>query len=132
MSSFWNGWIVVLTIANIVGALALLYATSKTRTEGEPKAGDTTGHTWDGDLKEYNNPLPRWWLYLFYGTVAFAIGYVVLYPCGATRPNAAHVNFVAGSTMSNMVISDVAADGTVCVYTMTDTNVVVDVTGYHS
>jgi cytochrome c oxidase cbb3-type subunit 3 len=80
MSSFWNGWIVVLTVANVIGALALLYATSKSRQKDEPEAGDTTGHTWDGDLKEYNNPLPRWWLYLFYGTVVFAVGYVVLYP----------------------------------------------------
>lgn len=42
--------------------------------------GQTTGHVWDGDLQEYNNPLPRWWLFAFYGTVIFAIGYWILFP----------------------------------------------------
>ena len=78
MSSFWSGWIILLTVANIVGALWLLWVTSKT-SPGE-KATDTTGHVWDGDLREYNNPLPRWWLWLFYLTVAFSVVYLVLFP----------------------------------------------------
>ncbi len=41
---------------------------------------ETTGHVWDGDLQEYNNPLPRWWLYAFYGTIIFSIGYWILFP----------------------------------------------------
>lgn len=40
----------------------------------------TTGHTWDGDLAEYNNPLPQWWVWVFYGTVVFAVIYWILYP----------------------------------------------------
>jgi cytochrome c oxidase cbb3-type subunit 3 len=40
----------------------------------------TTGHAWDGDLQEYNNPLPAWWVYTFYATVIFAIVYWVIYP----------------------------------------------------
>lgn len=40
----------------------------------------TTGHAWDGDLQEFNNPLPTWWLWAFYATVVFAIVYWVLYP----------------------------------------------------
>lgn len=40
----------------------------------------TTGHAWDGDLQEFNNPLPTWWLWAFYATVIFAIVYWVLYP----------------------------------------------------
>ena len=41
----------------------------------QPKPGEvqTTGHAWDGDLQEYNNPLPRWWLWCFYGTVLFSL-----------------------------------------------------------
>ena len=39
----------------------------------------TTGHEWDG-IKEWNNPLPRWWLYILYATIVFSIVYVVLYP----------------------------------------------------
>ncbi len=40
----------------------------------------TTGHAWDGDLQEFNNPLPNWWLWSFYATVVFAVIYWVLYP----------------------------------------------------
>ena len=40
----------------------------------------TTGHAWDGDLQEYNNPLPRWWLWCFYGTIVFSILYWFIYP----------------------------------------------------
>ena len=41
---------------------------------------ETTGHVWDGDLKELNKPLPRWWLYTFYATIVWAVGYWVAYP----------------------------------------------------
>ena len=44
------------------------------------KAVQTTGHAWDGDLQEFNNPLPRWWLWTFYATVIFGIVYWVWYP----------------------------------------------------
>lgn len=46
----------------------------------QPAAVQTTGHAWDGDLQEFNNPLPRWWLWSFYGTVVFAIIYWIVYP----------------------------------------------------
>lgn len=44
------------------------------------KAVQTTGHAWDGDLQEFNNPLPRWWLWSFYASVVFAIIYWIWYP----------------------------------------------------
>jgi cytochrome c oxidase cbb3-type subunit 3 len=44
------------------------------------KAVQTTGHAWDGDLQEFNNPLPRWWLWSFYATVVFAVIYWIIYP----------------------------------------------------
>ncbi|HQU49299.1 MAG TPA: cytochrome-c oxidase, cbb3-type subunit III, partial [Casimicrobiaceae bacterium] len=47
---------------------------------------DTTGHVWDGDLAEYNNPLPKWWSNLFWITIVFAIAYVILYPGLGTFP----------------------------------------------
>ena len=49
-------------------------------TQQKPGAVQTTGHAWDGDLQEYNNPLPRWWLWCFYGTVVFAVLYWFMYP----------------------------------------------------
>jgi cytochrome c oxidase cbb3-type subunit 3 len=45
---------------------------------------ETTGHVWDGDLQELNKPLPRWWLYVFYATIVWAIGYWVVYPAWPT------------------------------------------------
>lgn len=58
-------------------------------------------------------------------------GFVVVFACGDPRPNAASLNFRAGATISNMVIAEIGASGTVCVYTMTDTDIVVDITGLH-
>lgn len=75
MSAFWHGFIVVLTVASLIGCLWLLFANAR----GTPGEG-TTGHVWDDDLSEYNNPLPRWWLNLFILTVVFAVGYLVVYP----------------------------------------------------
>lgn len=40
---------------------------------------DTTGHSWDG-IEEYNNPLPKWWLYIFYACIVWGIGYTIAYP----------------------------------------------------
>jgi cytochrome c oxidase cbb3-type subunit 3 len=45
---------------------------------------ETTGHVWDGDLKELNKPLPRWWLYVFYACIVWAVGYWLLYPAWPT------------------------------------------------
>lgn len=79
-SNFWNIWIIVLTVGNILACWWLIRWTSKQH-EGEAAAGDTTGHSWDeGTLAEYNNPLPRWWLWLFYITMIFAAIYLFLYP----------------------------------------------------
>ena len=79
MTTFWSGWIIVLTVGNILACLWLIRWTMKKRS-GEATSGDVTGHTWDGDLQEYNNPLPRWWLWLFYITLAFGVVYLALFP----------------------------------------------------
>jgi len=76
MSSFWSWFIIILTVVNVAAAVWLMQSNTK-RASGQ---ADTTGHKWDVDLEEYNNPLPRWWLILFYITVVFSIGYLVLYP----------------------------------------------------
>ncbi|HEX5649521.1 MAG TPA: cytochrome-c oxidase, cbb3-type subunit III [Steroidobacteraceae bacterium] len=81
MSTGWSLWIVVLTIANILACVWLLRWTAKPKAPGEKIGGGAdTGHVWDQDLREYNNPLPKWWLWLFYLTVAFGLLYLALYP----------------------------------------------------
>lgn len=53
--------------------------------EIDPVTGvETTGHVWDGDLRELNKPLPKWWLYTLYACIVWAIGYWVLYPAWPT------------------------------------------------
>ncbi|MBO9538380.1 cytochrome-c oxidase, cbb3-type subunit III [Herbaspirillum sp.] len=81
-SGFWNIWIVVLTVLGIIGCALLLWqqSTWKVKKGEQPGAGATTGHVWDEDLTELNNPLPRWWMWLFYLTIVFSVGYLVVYP----------------------------------------------------
>jgi cytochrome c oxidase cbb3-type subunit III len=76
ISGFWDVYIAVLTLLSIVACGVFL------KSQSVRKAGpvETTGHKWDGDLAEYNNPLPRWWSWLFYITIAFSLAYLVLYP----------------------------------------------------
>jgi cytochrome c oxidase cbb3-type subunit 3 len=76
-SGFWDVYIAVLTVISIVACAVLLRSQSVRKAPG---AAETTGHKWDEDLAEYNNPLPRWWSWLFYITVVFSLAYLVLYP----------------------------------------------------
>jgi cytochrome c oxidase cbb3-type subunit III len=81
MTTGWSLWIVILTIVNILACFWLLRWTSKPRAANEKIGGGAdTGHVWDKDLREYNNPLPKWWLWLFYITIAFGLLYLALYP----------------------------------------------------
>jgi cytochrome c oxidase cbb3-type subunit 3 len=75
MSGGWSLYIIVLTVSNIVGALWLLFWQRKKRVE----KGQTLGHDFDG-IQELDNPLPRWWLGIFIGSVVFSVGYLLLYP----------------------------------------------------
>jgi cytochrome c oxidase cbb3-type subunit III len=79
-SGFWNLYIVVITFVSIVACGVLLWYQSKVRVRPGGKGEDTTGHVWDGDLREYNNPLPKWWMNLFWITLVFSALYLVLYP----------------------------------------------------
>jgi len=81
MTSGWSLFVIIVTIANILACLWLLRWTTKPRTANEKIGGGAdTGHVWDKDLREYNNPLPKWWLWLFYITVAFGLLYLAFYP----------------------------------------------------
>lgn len=95
------------------------------RTPQKAPITETTGHSWDG-IEELNTPLPRWWLYTFYGTIAFALGYMVLYPAvpllrGATPgvlgystrgEVAAEIDRVAGANaaLDSRLVESVLAD----------------------
>ncbi len=76
MTSFWSIFIIVLAVGNILAMVWLLFATSRSNGIDE---SDTTGHKWDG-IEELNNPLPRWWLWLFVITIIFSGIYLYLYP----------------------------------------------------
>ncbi|MCP1727496.1 cytochrome c oxidase cbb3-type subunit 3 [Natronospira proteinivora] len=78
MSSGWSWYISIIVIANILACIWLIRWTAKKR-PGEGAAHETTGHTWDG-LSELNQPMPRWWLWLFYATIVWGLIYLALYP----------------------------------------------------
>ena len=81
MSDFFNsGWslyVAGVTIFGLIFCIVLLVIASRRRVMADD---NSTGHIWDEDLKEMNNPLPRWWMGLFVITVAFAVIYLALYP----------------------------------------------------
>jgi len=77
MSNGVATYITIVVLANIFGCLWLIWWTMRGASKVDPK--DTT-HVWDDNLTEYNNPLPRWWLWLFISSIIFALGYLVLYP----------------------------------------------------
>jgi cytochrome c oxidase cbb3-type subunit 3 len=77
--SFWPIFIAVVTLIGIIGCALLLWLTSKIKVTS--KNGDnTSGHVWDEDLREMNNPLPLWWMWLFVITIVFSLIYLVVYP----------------------------------------------------
>lgn len=79
LSAFWNWFVIILTVLSILGCWWLLNWTKGISNREGDDVG-TTGHVWDEDLEELNNPLPRWWLYLFYLTIAFSILYLAMFP----------------------------------------------------
>ena len=78
-SEFWSVYVAVITVVSILACGLLLWRLSTKRLPAGQKAG-TMGHVWDENLQEYNNPLPRWWMWLFYITIVFALVYLALYP----------------------------------------------------
>ena len=76
--SFWSWYVGLLTLLSIFACLALLGITARKKIVS---SGDnTTGHVWDEDLREMNNPMPRWWMWLFVATIVFSLLYLVAYP----------------------------------------------------
>ena len=79
LSSFWNWFVIILTIGSILACWWLLHWTKGISNRDGKNIG-STGHVWDENLVELNAPLPRWWLHLFNITIVFALVYMVFYP----------------------------------------------------
>lgn len=77
INSGWSWFVAIVTLASVLACLLLLIIAARRRVMA---TDNTTGHVWDGDLRELNNPLPRWWMGLFVITVVFSLAYLVLYP----------------------------------------------------
>ena len=77
VNSGWSIFVAAVTVLGLVWCLWLLFVASRRHVMAND---NTTGHVWDVDLRELNNPLPRWWLWLFIITVVFGAIYLVLYP----------------------------------------------------
>lgn len=78
VSEFWSWFIIIPTVIGILILFPLVYYNRGQKQTGDE--ADKMGHAWDEDLEEYNNPLPGWWLNLFYITLVFGIVYLILYP----------------------------------------------------
>jgi cytochrome c oxidase cbb3-type subunit 3 len=77
----WSTYIALVTLVGIVWCIWLLFSQRKTKVVLKPDGQvDDTGHVWDGDLRELNNPLPRWWMWMFLISCIFALVYLALYP----------------------------------------------------
>lgn len=78
VNGFWNWYVILIVLVSIIACGVFLWSQSIHR----PADGkvDTTGHVWDETLEEYNNPLPKWWSWMFYITVVFSLVYALLYP----------------------------------------------------
>lgn len=83
-SNFWSIFVAAVTLVSILACLLLLWFSGKAK--AMTASDNTTGHVWDGDLREMNNPLPRWWAWLFILTVVFSLAYLALYPGLGTYP----------------------------------------------
>jgi len=86
-SGFWGFYISVLTLGGVAFCAYILVKMSRRKAAGDP---DQTGHVWDEDLAEYNNPLPRWWVWLFWITIVFGLAYLWIYPGLGTWRGASH------------------------------------------
>lgn len=79
MPGFWGWFIAAGTIAFIIWCVWLIMWSAQQGPQGKEDE-ELVGHTWDGDLEEWNNPAPRWWLYLYFITIIWGVGYLLAYP----------------------------------------------------
>ena len=101
-NSGWSNYIALVSLVGIVWCIWLLASQRKAKViHTADGAVADTGHVWDGDLRELNNPLPRWWAWMFLLSCFFALGYLVLFPGLGSFPGV--VGYTTdGALMSSM------------------------------
>ena len=90
VNGFWPWYVASISLLSVLACGLLLYLAGKATvvahdgqaddTKNDNQSDNTTGHVWDGNLREYNNPLPRWWLWLFILTIVFSLVYLAVFP----------------------------------------------------
>ena len=101
-SSAWSNYIALVSLVGIVWCIWLLFSQRKAKVlHTADGAVADTGHVWDGDLRELNNPLPRWWMWMFLLSCIFALVYLVLYPGLGSYPGILGYS-TDGALMSSM------------------------------
>ena len=118
MTFFWSSWITILSIMCWAGILGVLLMVLKFKPEVEDDG--TTGHTYDG-IQEYDKPLPKWWLVIFFGSIVWAIAYWIFFPAifpskwegistvevdGETVPWTSHNELASELESNNKVFTD--------------------------
>ena len=78
VNNFWSVYVAGITVAGILACLILLIITARKKVVSD--SDNTTGHVWDEDLRELNNPMPRWWVWMFVITIVFGLLYLFAYP----------------------------------------------------
>lgn len=79
-SGFWSYYIAGVTLIGIIWCIWLLFSQKRYLTNSKEEEVGDTGHVWDGNLRELNNPIPRWWIIMYLLFCAFGLGYLVLFP----------------------------------------------------
>ena len=79
MPAFWAWFVAAGTIVFVIWCIWLVSWSAKQGPQ-DKQDEELVGHKWDGDLEEWNNPAPKWWLYLYFITIAWAVGYMIAYP----------------------------------------------------
>jgi cytochrome c oxidase cbb3-type subunit 3 len=82
INGFWPWYVAAISLVSILACALLLWLAGKVTVNTKPGevSDNTTGHVWDEDLRELNNPLPRWWMWLFILTVVFGLAYLAIFP----------------------------------------------------
>jgi cytochrome c oxidase cbb3-type subunit 3 len=78
VNNFWSVYIAGITLVGILACFVMLIVTARKKVVSD--SDNTTGHVWDEDLRELNNPMPRWWVWMFVITLVFSLLYLLVYP----------------------------------------------------